>query len=174
MYYWNTSEKLTHECTHSPHSPSPIRHEVRVSEFVSLENSWVWNWVKGVSLVSSWVRWGAWVRELRSSVRVGSSWVGWAHDFSEFMSLRVRRFEQLLLASELSVANTGGTTFYKPPSTFSDLNVTDNNATLQLSWKSFPDTMNSDHFPIWMTMPGCSKFNTKSYWVTLSVTSAVP
>lgn len=85
---------------------------------------------------------------------------------SDSIDSRGRRLEEIFSATQLSIANTGGPTFFRPPSTFSALDVTAYDPTLKLSWKIAPDTMGSDHFPISITLPECSKPNTKSYRVT--------
>ncbi|KAM7307464.1 hypothetical protein ISCGN_011100 [Ixodes scapularis] len=55
----------------------------------------------------------------------------------------------------LVVANDGGPTFFRPPSTYSAIDVTAHTPTLELAWATAPDTRGSDHFPIHITVKGC-------------------
>ncbi|KAM7312372.1 hypothetical protein ISCGN_009277 [Ixodes scapularis] len=55
----------------------------------------------------------------------------------------------------LVVANDGGPTFFRPPSTYSAIDVTAHTPTLELAWSTAPDTRGSDHFPIHITVKGC-------------------
>lgn len=54
---------------------------------------------------------------------------------------------------ELVIANDGSPTFFRPPATYSALDLTLHSTDIQLSWVVAPDTFGSDHFPIFITLP---------------------
>ncbi|KAG0421471.1 hypothetical protein HPB47_002637 [Ixodes persulcatus] len=62
---------------------------------------------------------------------------------------------KMLEELNLVVANDGGPTFFRPPSTYSAIDVTAHTPTLELAWATAPDTRGSDHFPIQITVKGC-------------------
>lgn len=74
-------------------------------------------------------------------------------------SLRTdRRGDALMTVIEklgLAVANDGQPTFFRPPNSYSALDVTAHSPSLEIRWKLAPDTRGSDHFPIGITVRGC-------------------
>lgn len=60
-------------------------------------------------------------------------------------------FEEL----ELVVANDGRPTFFRPPNSYSAIDLTAHTPSLELKWEPGPDTRGSDHFPINITIRGC-------------------
>ncbi|KAM7301179.1 hypothetical protein ISCGN_016719 [Ixodes scapularis] len=55
----------------------------------------------------------------------------------------------------LAVANDGRPTFFRPPNSYSVLDVTAHSPSLEMKWELAPDTRGSDHFPIHITIKGC-------------------
>lgn len=62
---------------------------------------------------------------------------------------------QMIEELGLVVANNGAPTFFRPPRTYSVLDVTAHTPSLELTWETAPDTRGSDHFPIHITIKGC-------------------
>ncbi|KAG0421805.1 hypothetical protein HPB47_002316 [Ixodes persulcatus] len=74
---------------------------------------------------------------------------------SRKMDKRTDAVTKLLEELDLVVASDGGPTVFRPPSTYSAIDVTAHAPTLELAWATAPDTRGSDHFPIHITVKGC-------------------
>ncbi|KAM7304186.1 hypothetical protein ISCGN_014086 [Ixodes scapularis] len=74
-------------------------------------------------------------------------------------SLRTdRRGDALMRVIEklgLAVANDGQPTFFRPPNSYSAIDVTAHSPSLEIKWELAPDTRGSDHFPIGIAVRGC-------------------
>ncbi|KAM7312050.1 uncharacterized protein ISCGN_008955 [Ixodes scapularis] len=57
----------------------------------------------------------------------------------------------------LVVANDGSPTFFRPPCTFSAIDVTAHSPEIPLSWRVAADTMGSDHFPVFIDIIGLQR-----------------
>ncbi|XP_040073105.1 uncharacterized protein LOC120845332 [Ixodes scapularis] len=57
----------------------------------------------------------------------------------------------------LAVANDGSPTFFRPPCTFSAIDVTAHSPEIPLSWRVAADTMGSDHFPVFIDIIGLQR-----------------
>lgn len=55
----------------------------------------------------------------------------------------------------LAVANDGQPTFFRPPNSYSAIDVTAHSPSLEIKWELAPGTRGSDHFPIGITVRGC-------------------
>lgn len=55
---------------------------------------------------------------------------------------------------DLAVANDGSPTFFRPPDTYSAIDITVHSTDLCVNWTRNPDTMNSDHYPIFLDLHG--------------------
>lgn len=66
---------------------------------------------------------------------------------------RGRDIVQAMETLDLIVANTGEPTFFRPPNTYSAIDLTLHSSTLLVQWEVSADTMGSDHFPIFVTLP---------------------
>lgn len=54
----------------------------------------------------------------------------------------------------LAVANDGSPTFFRPPDTYSAIDITAHSIDLCVNWTRYPDTMGSDHYPIFISLNG--------------------
>ncbi|XP_064475641.1 uncharacterized protein LOC135389534 [Ornithodoros turicata] len=54
---------------------------------------------------------------------------------------------------DLAVANSGAATFFRPPSSYSAIDISIYSPGLHVTWDAGKDTMGSDHFPIFLTLP---------------------
>ncbi|KAM7313868.1 uncharacterized protein ISCGN_003655 [Ixodes scapularis] len=57
----------------------------------------------------------------------------------------------------LVVANDGSPTFFRPPCTFSAIDVTAHSPEIPLSWRVAADTMGSDHLPVFIDIIGLQR-----------------
>lgn len=61
----------------------------------------------------------------------------------------------VIVQLRLAVANDGRPTFFRPPNSYSVLDVTAHSPSLEMNWELAPDTRGSDHFSIHITIKGC-------------------